>query len=540
MSHHLAIDLEQWHRDAEYRQSVVQNRPAQEAVTAATVRGYTGEGADRDLQVGRALACLPHLTHLEFRHCRMLPRATGHETAGCLTLVCSLSDRAGLESHLAPRKRKHVPPELHELRLVDNCWACTETWLPGAVAGCASLRFLTLDGPPFCKVLLAAATTMQRLQRLTLCNLPKNGLDALCNLPEGGLDGMLARADCWLPALTHLYIKLAWDMDRRALVTLLHACPHLENLTLKTTTTTGDMVRVRATAGGGIIRDETTPPPQPPLKALHLENVLCVNDAMLAALVARAGPGLEHLKVSDCPNVTSPGRRALALTRLRARLLPMYTVSDFVSSVVDGMPSVASLQDGGPYMSPGKVAEKLHAETTWTPPPPGENVPLPELWAIKEAWAGDLAPRDRDRLCGLLDPLLLFVEHPDAVSRDAFVRALIIMTDVAAAINDDERSSVHLQQSSLVPSTVATVPLLMRPLAAGGTSPLLLLQRMARMFATEGCPYLFFLGYISLLVATLAVQDATSSERECINAFFDAGGLIASVKETLSCYYAAV
>lgn len=524
MSHHLAIDLEQWHRDAEYRQSVVQNRPVQDAVTAATVRGYTGEGADRDLQVGRALACLPHLTHLEFRHCRMLPRATGRETAGCLTLVCSMSDRAGLESHLAPRKRKHAPPELHELRLVDKR-VRAETWLPGAVAGCASLQCVTLDGPWVSPALVAATTFMPRLQRLTLCN-----------LPEDGMDGMLARADRWLPALTHLYIKLAWDMDRRALVTLLHACPHLENLTLKTTTT-GDMsVRATAGGGGGSIGEETTTP-QPPLKALHLENVACVDDAMLAALVARAGPGLEHLRVSGCPNVTSPGRRALALTRLRARLLPMYTASDFVSAIVDGMPSVASLQDSGPYMSPRKVAEKLHAETTWTPPAPGESVPLPELWAIKEAWAGDLAPRDRDRLCGLLDPLLLFVEHPDAVSRDAFVRALIIMTDVAAAINDDERSSVHLQQSSLVPSTVATVPLLMRPLAAAGASPLLLLQRMARMFATEGCPYLFFLGYISLLVATLAVQDATSSERECINAFFDAGGLIASVKETLSCYY---
>lgn len=531
MSQHLAIDLEQWHRDAEYRQSVVQNRPVQEAVTAATVRGYTGAGSDRDLQVGRALACLPNLTHLEFRHCRMLPRATGHETAGCLTLVCSLGDRAGLESHLAPRKRKHAPPELHELRLVDKR-VRAETWLPGAVAGCASLRFLTLDGPPFCKVLLAAATTMQRLQRLTLCNLPKGGLDALCNPPEGG---MLPRVDCWLPALTHLYIKLAWDMDRRVLVTLLHACPHLENLTLKTTTT-GDM-RVRATAGAGLAGGKDTP--RPPLKALHLENVLCVDDAMLAALVACAGPGLEYLKVSGCPNVTSPGRRALALTRLRARLLPMYTASDFVSSVVDGMPSVASLQDGGPYMSPGEVAARLRAETTWTPPPPGENVPLPELWAIKEAWAGDLAARDREGLCSLLDPLLLFVEHPEAVSRDVFVIALAVMADVAAAINDDERSSVHLR-ASLVPSTAATVPLLMRPLAAAGASPLLLLQRMARMFATEGCPYLFFLGYISLLVATLAVQDATSSERECINAFFDAGGLIASVKETLSCYYAAV
>lgn len=533
MSQHLAIDLEQWHRDAEYRQSVVQNRPAQEAVTAATVRGYTGEGADRDLQVGRALACLPHLTHLEFRRCRMLPRATGHETAGCLTLVCSLGDRGGLESHLAPRKRKHAPPELHELRLVDNGWACTETWLPGAVAGCASLRFLTLDGPPFCKVLLAAATTMQRLQRLTLCNLPKGGLDALCNPPEGGLVGTLPRADCWLPALTHLYIKLAWDVDRRVLVTLLHACPHLENLTLKTTTT-GDM-RVRATARAGLAEGKDTP--RPPLKALHLENVACVDDAMLAALVACAGPGLEYLKVSGCPHVTSPGRRALAMARLRARLLPMYTPSDYVSSVVDGMPSAASLHDGGPYMSPAGVAARLHAETTWTPPQPHENIPLPELWAIKEAWAGDLAARDREGLCSLLDPLLLFVEHPEAVSRDVFVIALAVMADVAAAINDDERSSVHLR-ASLVPSTAATAPLLMRPLAAAGASPLLLLQRMAGLFATDSRPYLFFLGYISLLVATLAVQDATSSERECINAFFDAGGLIASVKETLSFYHA--
>jgi hypothetical protein len=515
MSHHLAIDVPQWHRDAEYRRSVVQNRPAQEAVTAATVRGYTGAGADQDLQVGRALACLPNLAQLEFRHCTMLPRATGHETAACLTLVCSMSDRAGLESHLARRKRKNAP-ELLELQLVDKRLKITETetWLSGAVAKCASLRCLTLDGPWVTPALLADMTT-QRLQRLTLCN-----------LPEGGLDGLVDP----LPALTHLYVKAAWGMDRRALLLLLRACPHLENLTVKIT-------------GGGAASATTETDADwmacdmPPLKALHLENVACINDAMLAALVARTGPGLEHLKVSGCPHITSPGRRVLALARLRARLLPMYTASDFASMA--DTPSVASLQDGGPYMSPAGVAARLKAETIWTPPPPHTNIPLPELWAIKEAWAGGLAPRDRDRLCSLLDPLLLFVEHPEAVSRDAFVRALAVMTDVAAAINDDARSCVHLQ-SSLVPSTIATVPLLMRPLAGANTSPYFLLQRMAGMFVTDARPYLFCLGYVSLLVATLAVQDATSSERECINAFFDAGGMIDSVKETLSCYYASV